>query len=311
MNKLTLSLLLLLILIHPVAPFVQALDDDPLTDEELELVNYVSYSYIQLLQMNSIHVDGMQAIEFLIDAGGVRITQSSLADMDVNLLLEDSQAVAYSILADQFVSVISEPGVSTDYNMSMELRLIDDVVYLRVYNLPLELRNFFPDGWINLNDGIETFPGMEVLRADQLIGMTRNTGLGNYYTRRTVLNIEELPEETLENGIATRVFAVEVDPVQAFRGYEDYWMNLLSLRAIGVTLYDFNHHILPAMTYNGIIRIDSETDLLAQSEVEMAMEAEVRLGNVPVDLSITLQVSFDYSDFNEEVDIVVPNVGDF
>ncbi|MEQ8675132.1 MAG: hypothetical protein RLP44_20510 [Aggregatilineales bacterium] len=306
-----LMLVLLLMLMPPVMPSTLAQDDDALTDEDLELIAYVSDSFTNLLQMSSVTIEG--SLNFLTEfqSDEQSILQSVDSELMYNLLLEDARILALQMTSVQEAESRVEPGLDTTLNLSMELRFVDGVSYLRIYDLPLLLAIFLSDDWINLNEDDGYPPELEVFSSEQLDFLASIGGLGNYYTERTVTSIEERPEETLEDGTTTRVFSVEVDPTQAFSGLEETLRITLGLSEYSVGPVRFKYVILPTMTFNAVIWVDSATDLVAQVQVEWEIDSELESVDAPpADFHFVLSAILAYTDFNEEVEIIAPDLGE-
>ncbi len=308
MKKQLLFFCLIVILILLTMPVVQA-QDDSLTDDELDLVNYVSDSLNKLTSMTSIYLEGTQIIEQDIRAQGQTILQTISQDMTGWVLLEDLVANAMDMTTLEGISASYDPGQDVDLAFSMDMRLLDGVLYMRVYDVPIELAGLYPDGWINFTEDGALYQGFQLLNPEQLTNVAASTGMTNIYNENTVTSIEELDSETLDDGTEVRVFSISLDAVAVFEDDStESMLSALNLDSLGVDGDTLLNDMLANAEYLVTLRIDSETDLAAEVEVTLNIDTELTLQGITLDFIQNMTAAFNYSRFNEEFEISVPDL---
>lgn len=308
MKKQPLFFCLIVILILMTMPVVQA-QDDSLTDDELELVNYVSDSLNKLTALTSIYLEGTQVIEQDIRAQGQTILQTITQDMTGWVLLEDLVANAMDMTTLEGISASYDPGQDVDLGFSMDMRLLDGVLYMRVYDVPIELAGLYPDGWINFTEDGNLYQGFQLLNPEQLTNVAASTGMTNVYNENTVTSIEELESETLEDGTEVRVFSITLDAVAVFEDdATESMLSALNLESLGVDTDTLLNDMLANAEYLVTIRIDSETDLAAEIAILLNIDTELTLQGITLDFIQNMTADFSYSRFNEDVDISAPDL---
>lgn len=308
MKKQPLFFCLIVILILMTMPVVQA-QDDSLTDDELELVNYVSDSLNKLTALTSIYLEGTQVIEQDIRAQGQTILQTITQDMTGWVLLEDLVANAMDMTTLEGIAASYDPGQDVDLGFSMDMRLLDGVLYMRVYDVPVELAGLYPDGWINFTEDGNLYQGFQLLNPEQLTNVAASTGMTNVYNENTVTGIEELESETLDDGTEVRVFSITLDAVAVFEDDStESMLSALNLDSLGVDTETLMNDMLANAEYFVTIRIDSETDLAAEIAILLNIDTELTLQGITLDFIQNMTADFSYSRFNEEFEISAPDL---
>lgn len=101
----------------------------------------------------------------------------------------------------------------------IDMILLDERAYLRVTSDDPALAGFFPDGWRDVTDGAEEFPGMEMYNLDQLLRFSSSTFSADVFAvlLDAVTEAETLAPETLGGVTVTRT-RLALDPAAAFTG---------------------------------------------------------------------------------------------
>ena len=315
MKKCGLILLVVMMMLLSLMPAIQAQDDlteDDLTDEERDLIEYVSDAISKLNAMNSVYTSATQSIVQDIRAQGERINQTITQDITAWILNEGMLPVAMDATTIQSIATSSNPGQDVELELSMDMRLLDDVLYVRVYDYPAQLNGFYPDGWVNLIEAGDRYQGFQLLNVEQLSNVAANSGIANIYNENTVLGIEELETETLEDGTDVRVFSVELDALAVMQDETTASaMSILNFESLGIDDVEaFMEDMMDSVSYVVTIQVDAETDIVLQTEVLMNMVAEITIQGISVDLIQDVTSTYTYSRFNEEIEIIVPDLSD-
>ena len=307
MKKRGLILLAVMMMLLSLMPSLQAQDD--LTDDELELVNYVSDSMNKLNAMNSVYTSGTQSVVQDIRAEGQTINQTITQDIMGWMLNEEMLPVAMDMTTVQSIETVSDPGQNVELELSMDMRFLDDVLYARVYDYSTLLDGLYPEGWVNLVEAGDLYQGFQLLNIDQLSNIAANTGIINIYNENTVQSIEELDTETLDDGTEVRVFSLELDVLAVLDDETTASaMGALNFESLGIDIDTFVEDMMDSVSYVVTIKVNAETDIVMQIDVLMNIVAEITLQGISVDLIQDVISTFNYSRFNEEIEIVVPDL---
>jgi hypothetical protein len=115
----------------------------------------------------------------------------------------------------------AQPGQEQTLSLAQTLDMIvlDDRAYLRITTDDPQLAGFFPEGWVDITEGAEAFPGMELYDIEQLLASNSSEFSAEMFEALfgAVSEVELLESETVGDVTARRVRLV-LDPVVAFSG---------------------------------------------------------------------------------------------
>jgi hypothetical protein len=120
----------------------------------------------------------------------------------------------------QIVNVAVSGGGQDDrasVGIEFEMIVVDDSIYLNV-NMPGDLQARVPQGWQDITNGADMYPGMGAFNIDQMVKL--GGGFGSDYVDMltgAVTNVETLGQETVGGRVATR-YRLTLDPVKALEG---------------------------------------------------------------------------------------------
>ncbi len=308
MKKLSLIVMMLMLCVM-IVPQVVAQDDD-LSDEDLELVEYVDDAFNKVLTFDSTFMSGIQTIEQVIVAGGQEVTQNIVQDMSGWLTFSDMAPEGIDLTLVQTLEQIVGLQVVT-VDLSMDMRLVEEVLYVRVYDLAPELEAIFPDGWVNVNEDAASVPGFELINPEQMTsGAT--SGIMLPFNEATVITIEELNREMLEDDSEARVFEIELDPL-ALLEFEEMQaaLGMFNDDQLGVDMESLMQDMMAGATYTVQAWVDAEEHVLRRVEVTLAVDTQIDMLGQSMDLAQTTFNNLTYSDFNEPVEIELPEILDF
>ncbi len=281
-----------------VTPFVGAQ-----TDDESDLIDYVVAAFDQIMALDSVYLSGTQTIVQTITAAGETLDQTIVQDMSGWMILDDTATGEMDLTMVQNLS--QDMGLqSVEVDLTMDMRLVDDTLYLRVYDLSPELAGLYPEGWIDLSEGDQDIPGLELLNVEQMTNIAANTGIILPYNEDTVLSIEELPSEELDSGEA-RVFLIELDG-PALLDYEEMEQMLGMVEIPGVDMTAMMESMMDGANYTVQVWIDAEDAILVQIDVTLDVGTDLTLMGQSMTLVQNTTSSYTYSDFNEPFEIEVP-----
>ena len=102
---------------------------------------------------------------------------------------------------------------------TLEMIVLDDRAYLRVTTDDPQMAGFFPEGWQDITEGADAFPGMEVYNMEQLLASSSSEFSAEMFAVLfgAVSEIELLEPETIGEATAQRVRLV-LDPSAALSG---------------------------------------------------------------------------------------------
>lgn len=279
-----------------VVPFASAQEAD-----ESDLIEYVVAAFDQILALDSVYLSGTQTIAQTITAAGDTLDQTIIQDMSGWMTFDDTDEMDLTLVQ----TLSQDMGLQTiEVDMTMDMRLVDDTLYLRVYDVSPELAGLYPDGWIDLSDGGQDIPGMELFNIEQMTNVAANTGIILPYNEDTVLSIKELPSEELDSGEA-RVFLIELNG-PALLDYEEMQAALGMVDIPGVDMSAMMESMMNGASYTVQAWIDAEDAILVQIDVVLDVDTELTLMGQTMTLVQSTTSSYTYSDFNEPVEIEIP-----
>jgi len=139
--KLRLLLLSLFALVIPV--FAQdPIVSHTLTDEEMALVEEIQAAYDRFATYPAIGIDLNQVVDQLIVFEGGEMTQEIAMQMEIEMLMDDGQVVAFSALNGQTLDSNMLSGV-----LVMEMIYIDEELYINITETDGVYSGLFASGW--------------------------------------------------------------------------------------------------------------------------------------------------------------------
>jgi hypothetical protein len=288
---------------------------EALTETELEWLAYVQTAMNNTVSVESYTASGSMSMSQQIvpsqDAQGMtEINQIIDQTMNGQIAISAAGDIAVNITIDQSINM-TMPGIpETNITQTLDIIVVDKTLYMRFSNLSAELANVFPEGWVNLNDDPDAFPGSNVIVADQYTeALQANLALN--LTEDLVLNITER-EETELAGQKLRVFEVEINAPALFAtDTMGTALSMFDFSAFGVDVEDAQAVFGEKMQMTLILHIGVDDELVHYQEsyvkiVEVDMSKMLNQ-TAPVYLSQEITTIITYTDFNAPVSIAAPS----
>ncbi len=307
MKRLLICALLLLLALPVVA-------QEELTETQLEWLTYVQTAMDNTLTLESYNADGsmimsQQIVPSAGAEGMVNVNQMIEQTMQGQVLIGDAENIAVNMTMEQDITVIMPGMPETNVTQTLEIIVVEGNLYMRFSNLSAELANVFPEGWVNLNENPNAFPGSNAIVADQYT-QALQANLALTLTEELVLDITE-GEETELDGQTMRVFEIEINTPALFAtDAMGTALSMFDFSAFGIDSEEaqavFGEKLqMQLLVYIGV---DDEWVHYQESQVtvdELDMSSMLNQ-TAPVYLSQQITTVITYSEFNAPVTIEAP-----
>lgn len=302
------KLFMILLVVLLVVPLTLTAQNDALTDDQVEQVDYVADSFAKLLGLNGVRMEGTQVIDQELIVTGQSITQRIEQDMVGTVSYENREPVAVDMTLLQSTSQFVPGQGITDTELTMDIRAVQDGLYVRVRDVSMNLLGVYPSGWVNLNE--EDVPAFDLLNPDALLENTLNPQFQIPLTSEEVLDITEAA--VVVDDVDLRFFTLMFDP-QAIVESEMVQgsLGIFDGEQLGIDMNDLLQQMAAGMTYTMDVWIDPVNDFIYQMDITMFIDAEITLLGETFDLIQTMTNSLRYTDFDTVFEIEVPETSDF
>ncbi len=172
------------------------------------------------------HTQSMaQAINVSLAGEGITIDQqidqqgATTTDRQGDNRFDNQSSTLDQTLTQTLRSADGAQEQSVTVEQTLEMVVVDDRAYLRVSSEDPMLASAFPEGWHDITQGAEAFPGMEMYDIEQLLSTTSTAFTAEMFTVLfdAIAEVEMLEPETVDGMTAERVRLV-LDPELAFSG---------------------------------------------------------------------------------------------
>ena len=309
LNKRVITLFFCLLLGLTSLPLSTAFAQD-FTPEEQKLIAFVAASFENVLNQKSLKAttESVVSQDMNISDGGqnLDILQNITQEMNVDILSDGDGGVAasYSVL-DQNMSMDMGDLGSFEQPLTMEMVLDGTDFYIRYTNVPAESAALFPEGWVTLDEA----GGMEMFNQEFFESLTGRRALALYeVNEETVAEIRELDGETVED-VPMRVIEIvwNADALLTVAGID----NMFNAEQLGIPLDDFLNEFKEKTISSQRVWIGESDGLPYRIDVVMrAEDLSLTVQTAQVIMTMDMNSTTTYFDFNVPVDIVIPTLGE-
>lgn len=297
---------LLLIGLMGVAP-VLAQEPNPLTTEELEMIDFVLASYENMFEQTSYTSTIQQSTAYTVTAGFTTIRQELKQSGSSEIVLDpDGNASDMAIKMEQRIMSDAGDGQVQEANTQVEVIVYDGQMFMRFEDIS-QLPGI-PEGWFNVAD----IAAMQMLNVEEYTKLTGANALQVYpINAETVAAIEELEPETID-GQEMRVFRLTWD-TEALAGNAEVAAMLDAetfSQVLGIDPVEYMRQFMLGSTYEQIIWIGVDDNLPHRFDTQMITDAtiEARMGNLELAQEMTTSATF--GEFNTAIKIEAPTIGE-
>jgi len=301
----TKRLLLLLIFVFALFTGVINAQEDDLTEDDLENIEFVATAFANMAELESMTSAGTQLVDQTIEAQGQEVIQVIEQDVTSDIILGDDPAFSSTVIQ----TLNTQIGLqSLEVEMTMDMISLENNVWVRVRDASREVAAQFPSGWINVAQNPNRIPGMELLNIEQML-QTTNSAL-NYpitadaISRITELESEERDEQTL------RVFEIELD-WEGFIESDEFELirDMFNPGATPVNVDAMMEQMFNGAVISMVVYIGEDDNLVYQVDQTMNIDAEIENmlpGVRIIDMRQDMTGSFTYANFNNVAEITAP-----
>ena len=289
-------------------------------DKDLANIDYVAQAYQNLFALDSYSIVSETMITQALTQGTLDGTLLTSLNMMISsaesVNRENGEVLAYQMISEQEVEILIPGGGGFVWTLTLENIISDDSYYARATDITGTPFIGVPNGWIDLTTTSLAFePG---------VGVFNPQGYGTLFlsqwhyipTDDVLIEITETPQPDS----TVRVFNLSYDP-QAL-------LNNGDLERSAETIYDFDTLVtsvevgymdgliddyIANTTLDLIVTIDTEDNIVISSTGIMITQAPFSFGALITGQFMNQSVSatFEYGDFNENMDIPVPDQSNF
>jgi len=299
------ALLLLVLMVGVVVGGVSA-QEDTISEDELDLIDYVAEAFDNMSDLETVSTEADQTIEQTIEAAGQTIEQTIVQTVTGVTIFGDDLALE-STVVQEITTVAGFQNITVD--MTMDMIALNESLWVRVRDVSAIVANQFPSGWVDLADNPTAIPGMEMFDIDQMLQQT-NSALNYPITAESVSSIVEADGDEID-GQAMRVFEIAID----WEGFiaSDEFEIIRSMFNPGVGNVDVDammEQMFEGATIELVVFIGEDDELVHQVDIVMNIDAaieDVIPGVDTMDMVQDLVGSYRYFDFNVQVEIETPS----
>jgi hypothetical protein len=280
------------------------------TDEELEWIDFVAEAYDNTADSDSFRVEYDQSTTQELSTGSGRSAVEVSNDISQAMTLEferSDDGSTFSAVLEQ-TTTTDMSGQSTDIELTIEMVLFDDELYMRVSDVsPRSASSAFPDDWVNVADEADRYPFLAAFNVDSITSLY-DAPLGLEIDEDTLLSIEELDSDEID-GQEMRVFEFEYDAEALFGSkVMAAFIDALSGMAQGVDVQDLIDQMAGDTEITYTVWINEEDMLVYRFDSVLNIDTTIEISGTEVDLVQEAEASVYYSDFGEDFDIEEPDI---
>jgi len=301
----TKRLLLLLIFVFALFTGVINAQEDDLTEDDLENIEFVATAFANMAELESMTSAGTQLVDQTIEAQGQEVIQVIEQDVTSDIILGDDPAFSSTVIQ----TLNTQIGLqSLEVEMTMDMISLENNVWVRVRDASREVAAQFPSGWINVAQNPNRIPGMELLNIEQML-QTTNSALNYPITADAISRITELEsEERDEQNL--RVFEIELD-WEGFIESDEFELirDMFNPGATPVNVDAMMEQMFNGAVISMVVYIGEDDNLVYQVDQTMNIDAEIENmlpGVRIIDMRQDMTGSFTYANFNNVAEITAP-----
>lgn len=280
-----LFLALLVVLTVPLA----AQDDDPAA--------VIAEAQARTLAQSSYRLQGENILAQTVRAGDAEnesvLTQQVTQTVDGVFAFVDTDVVASSLIWYQDLALTLPEGVTLGGDFSLELVLLDEMLYVKVPEAAGDFASLTTDGWITTDDQAGILPGLNVAGGADVVAALFSMAL--VLPPETVQSIEQPETDTYTVVIDVAALAESDDlgPVQTLLASMSFGGDMTSLFDV------LRDDMQMTITYH------LNEGLIERAETEVQVVTTLA-GDIELDLDLQLASTAHYSDFDVPVEITPP-----
>jgi len=296
MKKWMILIFMLLLMLPSVG---QAQDEKDFTDEERELIAFVAAAYENLAAITSYESEVSQSITQDIDTSGTTIKQIIEQDFVSQIHIDPDEDINRSYTKmEQYMSSDMGLGSPVEVNAILELVMYDGVLYMR-YNEP---QPGIPSGWFDAQDILGS-----IMNIEQLAQMANPTLPTYSFSEESILSIEELDSETLDDQ-EMRVFEIVMDSEYIFTS--GAMSNLFDFSSYGIDTEDMLNEFATGTELTVQIWIGVDDKLPHKVTSDMTSDITMEVQNISMDLLQNTTSETTLFNFGKPVKIEEPVIGE-
>jgi len=301
----TKRLLLLLIFVFALFTGVINAQEDDLTEDDLENIEFVATAFANMAELESMTSAGTQLVDQTIEAQGQEVIQVIEQDVTSDIILGDDPAFSSTVIQ----TLNTQIGLqSLEVEMTMDMISLENNVWVRVRDASREVAAQFPSGWINVAQNPNRIPGMELLNIEQML-QTTNSALNYPITADAISRITELESEE-RDGQNLRVFEIELD-WEGFIESDEFELirDMFNPGATPVNVDAMMEQMFNGAVISMVVYIGEDDNLVYQVDQTMNIDAEIENmlpGVRIIDMRQDMTGSFTYANFNNVAEITAP-----
>lgn len=307
------------LLLFPMSLSVSA--QSGLTSEEQDLVGDLQAAMDQFAVESSYAFRGTMNLVQTVVLNGTAVsgTLIQVSDTKINGAYEresDDEFRTELESIQTFSQAFSGRPTPILLEQTLEMVVAGDI-FVRFSNLSADLVGSYPEGWVNLNEDPNAFPGAELIRPEQYTSLIVQDQIVFPLNDVTIIAIKEatnIPEALATN--TARAITVTYDVQSIYRqGILDAVLGTVNLESLssqfGMNLDDLITAYMNAARMTITYYLGSENNQIIGAN--MAVDVKLSLENVnfsgtPVDMEVeqTQTMLMQYNDFGARFDIQAP-----
>lgn len=302
-------LVLALMLVVAVAAFPAFAQED---DEET--ITYIAEAFSNVNKLDFYCVEGVLELDQLIAAQGTEVPTVIEQEIEACIAYDEGVTVAVDATLDQTFDVNLGFGDQTG-EMSLDIRVVDDTVYLRVYDLSGLFAGQFDENWAILGQDSTADVITEAFGDPDTLIASFSQQLLYPINVDTVAEVTAIESDDVTEEEGWVGFVMEMDALAVFSSADmEGLMGTIDASQLGMEPEELMEMLIVGdpedesddATLVLTVYIDQEDDTVRRVDSEIIFDSTLTVMGLEMELDQAAVGSFIYSNFDEAFEVEVP-----